>query len=77
MSVQIEPELATPAEAAIELRTSVPTVKRWCREGRIGAIKLPGGEWRIPLWEIRGLYVPRRTVPAPGHHRRLSDRGAV
>lgn len=67
MSTQIVSELATPAEAAAELRVSVGVVKRWLREGEIGGVRTPGGHWRIPLSEIRGLRTHR--VSASHHHR--------
>lgn len=67
MTVHIVSELATPAEAAAELRCSVGSVKRWCREGQIAAVRTPGGHWRVPIGELRRL----RTYPLH------SDRPAV
>jgi excisionase family DNA binding protein len=59
MTVRIESELCTPSEAALELRCSVQSVKRWCREGQISAVRTPGGHWRIPIHELQRL----RTHP--------------
>lgn len=42
----------TIREAAELLRTSPHTVYRWCRSGRLHAIKL-GKEWRIPAQQLR------------------------
>ena len=66
MATRVEPELLTAAEAATELRLSVQTVKRWCREGQISAVRLPGGGWRVPVDELRKLrlYAPYSDRPA-------------
>ena len=42
----------TIREAAELLRTSPHTVYRWCRSGRLQAVKL-GKEWRIPAQQLR------------------------
>jgi excisionase family DNA binding protein len=65
MTTRIVSELATPAEAAAELRCSVHTVKRWAREGQIAAVKTPGGHWRIPLSELRVLRTHREYAERP------------
>lgn len=67
MATRIESELVTASEAATELRCSVQSVKRWCREGQIAAVRTPGGHWRVPIDELRRL----RTYPLH------SDRPAV
>jgi excisionase family DNA binding protein len=59
MATRIESELWTPAEAALELRCSVGSVKRWCRTGDISAVRTPGGHWRIPIDELRRLRTHR------------------
>lgn len=41
------PPLLTADEVAHQLRLDAETVRRWAREGRIPAILLPGGQWRI------------------------------
>lgn len=38
----------TPEEVAKECGVSGDTVRRWIREGKIRAIRLPGGRYRIP-----------------------------
>lgn len=55
MAVHIVSELATPAEAAAELRVSVGCVKRWLRDGQLCGVRTPGGHWRVPLDELRRL----------------------
>lgn len=67
MTTRTVSELATPAEAAIELRASVHSVKRWLREGQLAGVRTPGGHWRIPLAEVRALQTHKR---ANGHRRR-------
>ena len=59
MATRIEPELLTASEAALELRCSVTSIKRWVAEGQLGAVRTPGGHLRIPVHELRRL----RTHP--------------
>ena len=40
-------ELLLPAEVARILRVTVRTVERYCKEGKIRAVKI-GRRWRIP-----------------------------
>ena len=47
-----EPQLLKPTEVANLLRVSRSTVNNWIHDGSIPYIKLPGGNYRIPL---RGL----------------------
>jgi excisionase family DNA binding protein len=70
MSRTVISELATPSEAAAELRVSVGTIKRWIRAGQISAVRTPGGHWRIPLSELRAM----RVDHIQGHHRRRDAR---
>ena len=37
------PELMTPSEVAEALKVNDETIHRWVREGRLPAIRLPGG----------------------------------
>lgn len=37
----------TVSEVAAELRTTPRTVQRWIREGRLRAVRIPGGSYRI------------------------------
>ena len=60
-TVRHESELLTPAEAAIELRTTAATVKRWLRTGALPGVKLPGGDWRIAIEDLRALRVRHRN----------------
>lgn len=41
--------LLTAEEAAERLRVNPATIRKWCREGALRAIQLPGerGSWRI------------------------------
>ncbi len=51
-----------PDEAARLLGVHVETIRRWIREGKIQAVKSPGGHYRIPRGEAeqvlgeRGLF---------------------
>jgi len=42
--------LCTPREAAVMLRVTPRTVSRWCRDGKLRAIKI-GRVWRIRTWD--------------------------
>ena len=44
-------KLCSTAEAAAGLEVSEPTVRRWCAEGKIQAIK-KGGRWVVPQYVI-------------------------
>lgn len=49
------------AKQAAELlpETSRRSVQNWCKAGRLdGAIRLPSGQWRIPLKSIEALLEP-------------------
>src|SRR5581483_3591699 len=39
----------TTREAAAHCRVSVPTLKRWIRQGKLAAFRTPGGHHRIDL----------------------------
>lgn len=72
MSTNVVSELATPAEAAIELRCSVHSVKRWLKEGQLAGVRTPGGHWRVLTSDMQRLQTHRR------HSDRSADlRGAV
>ena len=45
----------TPEEIAEILRVHVVTVRRWIAAGQLGAIRLPGGGYRIPQSELDRL----------------------
>jgi excisionase family DNA binding protein len=49
LSTGFEPQLLKPTEVADLLRVSRSTINNWIQEGSIPYIKLPGGNYRIPL----------------------------
>jgi excisionase family DNA binding protein len=49
LSTGFEPQLLKPTEVADLLRVSRSTINNWIQEGSIPFIKLPGGNYRIPL----------------------------
>ncbi len=64
------PELHTPREAARRLGISYPTIKQWIYNGKLKAVKTPGGHYRIHEREIQALIQPapqlarnKRTLP--------------
>ncbi|RLF79568.1 IS607 family transposase [Thermococci archaeon] len=47
--------LLTPRQVAEILGVSFITIKRWIYSGKIKAIKLPTGKWRIPESEVKRI----------------------
>jgi excisionase family DNA binding protein len=43
------PAMLTPAEIGRILRVDPKTVTRWARDGKLAAVRTPGGHWRFPL----------------------------
>jgi excisionase family DNA binding protein len=43
------PAMLTPAELARIMRVDPKTVTRWCRDGRLAAVRTPGGHRRFPV----------------------------
>ena len=50
-----EKKLFTTSEVAELLGTTRVSVWRWIKTGKIRAIKLPGGQYRIPREEVEKL----------------------
>jgi excisionase family DNA binding protein len=51
-----DPErLLTAAEAAQILYVSVPTVRRWAREGALPSVIIPGGRRRFRISDLPGF----------------------
>ena len=48
----------TPDEVANLCRVHVSTVRRWIGHGKVRAIRLPGGSYRIPKTEFDRLREP-------------------
>jgi excisionase family DNA binding protein len=55
-------ELLSPAEAAALFRVTAKTVTTWAREGRIHALRTPGGHRRFYRSELEQLRTERETV---------------
>lgn len=47
--------LLTPRQVAEILGVSFITIKRWIYSGKIKAVKLPTGKWRIPESEVKRI----------------------
>jgi excisionase family DNA binding protein len=65
------------SELATHLGVSARTVRRWCKDGLIQAIKTPGGHWRIsdryPFVpkehrQAEKFYVPKKQGPGATLH---------
>jgi len=50
-----EEPLMTPAEVAAMFRVAPKTVMRWVKEGRLTAVRTPGGHRRFREPEVRAL----------------------
>lgn len=48
-------KLLTPGEVAVLFRVDPKTVTRWAKDGKIGAIRTPGGHRRYKESEIRAV----------------------
>jgi excisionase family DNA binding protein len=49
------PALLTTAEVAEELRTTAKSVRQWIDEGKLPAITLPGGTFRIRREDVEAI----------------------
>jgi excisionase family DNA binding protein len=54
----------TTGEVAAALHVTIPTIKRWIREGRLNAVRTAGGHHRIAEDELTRFQVSHR-IPAP------------
>lgn len=55
----------SPREAALRLGISYPTMKQWIYQGKIKAIKTPGGHYRIPEAELDSLLHKAKRPDTP------------
>jgi len=71
--------LLTPRETALRLGISYPTVKQWLYQGKLKAVKTPGGHYRIPESELDGLLhkVKQTETPKRQMMRTLSGRNQL
>jgi excisionase family DNA binding protein len=51
------PAMLTPGELARMLHVDAKTVARWNREGRIDAVRTPGGHRRFPIEEVLAFLI--------------------
>jgi excisionase family DNA binding protein len=66
--VTMAEKLLTVPEAATLLGVSPSSVRRWTDEGRIRALRLPGGARRYERAELERFRDTLRTGGAPGTH---------
>lgn len=71
--------LLTPRETALRLGISYPTVKQWLYQGKIKAVKTPGGHYRIPESELDSLLHKAKQPDTPKRQmmRTLSGRNQL
>lgn len=55
-------ELRTAHEVAVTLNTSVETIRRWARTGRLPVVKLPSGAMRFRASDIESLINPESAA---------------
>ncbi len=69
------PELVSLSEAAVQLQMSVPSLRRWIREGRLGCVRC-GRAVRIERDELVRFIAKSRETPLQGeeppHDKRLA-----
>jgi len=53
--VETKERLLTTSEVAKVLNVTRHAVAKWIREGKVNAIRLPGGRYRIPESEVRKI----------------------
>lgn len=63
------PPYLTPRQVATALTEAGVTItedaaRRWAREGMIDAIRLPGGQYRIPREAVEAILTNKTAVPA-------------
>lgn len=58
---ELRPDLVLEEFAKV-FRIHITTARRWIAEGRIRAIRLPGGRYRIPADEVDRLRQPCQTT---------------
>lgn len=62
----------TSGQAACHCQVSLPTLKRWIRDGRVAAFKTPGSHYRIELDEFQRFLkrhgMPPYPVPVSAAH---------
>ena len=54
----MEDRLLPPREAAKLLGVTVLTLKNWIRDGKLVAVKTPGGHRRYKLSDLNGIMKP-------------------
>jgi excisionase family DNA binding protein len=55
LSMDEKPKILTTAEVAAIFRVDAKTVGRWVAEGRLSAIRTPGGQYRFARHEIEQM----------------------
>jgi excisionase family DNA binding protein len=56
-------DVLTVTEAAEELRVHRKTVYAWIKAGKLGTLKLPGGDIRIPREHLEAFKCPAKNSP--------------
>ncbi|GBC73444.1 hypothetical protein HRbin04_00845 [archaeon HR04] len=56
LTVETRERLLTTREVAEIFNVTRHAVDKWIRTGRIAAIKLPGGRYRIPVSEVEKIW---------------------
>jgi excisionase family DNA binding protein len=50
-----EPTLLSPSEVAAELEVSPTSIRRWIRDGRLRAIRLPSGQRKVRRVDVEAI----------------------
>jgi len=65
---KVYPSFVTPSRAAEVFDVSTQTLRRWAKEGKIGFIKTPGGQYRYNVEGVIGLIQAVPDVKKPKAH---------
>jgi excisionase family DNA binding protein len=65
--------MLSPGEVAVLFRVSPKTVTRWAKQGKVHAIRTPGGHRRYRESEVRALLDHAGTTPPAPVQRRPTD----
>lgn len=58
-----KPEIFTASEAAKELHVKPKTIYAWIKAGKLGTLKLPGGDYRILREHLDAFKCPAKNSP--------------
>ena len=55
-NTEVKERLLKPREVAYHLRVDSATVRRWVKDGKMAAVRLPSGAYRIKVSVLDAIY---------------------